>query len=179
MSEDRQLRAVNKNGANIEYIINVGIIPSKAVRMAAIQNGGAWKLTPLLKAQYPLPDDEWIECIKHNSNIFIQFIKYMNPSEQVLAFTFANTGLLIQYYMFFYPDNKLSNNILNIALTEENYITKCRPDADTTPFYNTYNPNAEQFNDSSYEGFIKWYFKDNQLVINKWIRYAKNIRENS
>lgn len=57
---------------------------------------------------------------------------------------------------------KISKQVLHAGLTEHNFI---HVDDDNNPHM------------MSYDDFVKQYFKDNTVLMNKWLRYAKNVRE--
>lgn len=71
-----------------------------------------------------------------------------NPPENLKLVAVSKNGELIKRL----PNP--STELLNAALTEPKFIK----------------------NEKSYTKFVKMYFKDNALLMNKWLRYANNIR---
>jgi hypothetical protein len=82
------------------------------------------------------------------------------PSEAVQLITAKGYGeTIIELHHRHIP---LSKQVLNAGLTEYNFIH----------VDDTNNPHM-----MSYDDFVKLYFKNNTVLMNKWLRYAKNVRE--
>jgi hypothetical protein len=72
-----------------------------------------------------------------------------NPSEELKLAAVKKRGILIK------SCKNPSKELLNTALTEPKFIK----------------------NEKHYNKFVKQHFKDNTVLMNKWLRYAKNVRE--
>jgi hypothetical protein len=170
MSKEKQLAAVKRDNWAIEYIVKAGINPSLEVRQEALKGDNLFPFISIAKAGLPISDAEMIAVIENNYNAFIQFLNYLVPSEAVQCAAYSLNGVLIEYFVAKLPNEPVTNKALNIALTHPRFIANnIDPDL-------IFKPDYDNFVQTSYDGFVKYYFRNNIILMNKWLRYADNVR---
>ena len=111
---------------------------------------------------YGIPSEKILQAAVKDSPGAISYILDAGetPSEEVqliAAQRYGETIMELDNYSI-----KMSKQVLNAGLTEYNFIH----------VDDTNNPHM-----MSYDDFVKRYFKNNTVLMNKWLRYAKNVRE--
>lgn len=192
MTEDEQMFVLKKKGQLLKDILKAGNIPSEKVQLfivkrkknglAALIRGkiipsdgvifsgvcqSAGNLANILKAKIPMSEQLQIDIINaydnHSSWVDRTILEYNNykPSHTILKTIIENTISNIWTFHLILLDIArynipISKDLLNSILTNESLIKyKAHP---------------------IYDKFIKDYFKDNTILMNKWLRYAQNMR---
>jgi hypothetical protein len=195
MTEKEQMFVLSKKGQLLKDILKAGNIPSEKVQLFIVKrkkNGLAalirGKITPsenviyhgicyrageldrVIKAGIPLSEQLQLHLITTFDNtsawIIRKILQYNNykPSHSILKAIIEHTISNIWTFHLVLADIVTHNipvpkDVLNIILTDETII---------------------KFNKFLiYDDFVRHYFKDNTVLMNKWLRYAENIRSMS
>lgn len=110
-----------------------------------------------------------LAAVKENCNA-IEYIE--NPVEEVQLLAVKENGHLIAHISN--PSETVQLAAINQASNSIESIKN-----PTVTVLNTALTNTRWINmmPNQYDNFVKEYFKNNALLMNKWLRYAKNIRE--
>ncbi len=152
-AEAEQIKAVSENGHAIQAIIERCITLSEAVQLAAVKQCG-WAIRHLIKDKIIPSEFVQIASVKQNGYA-IQCIMEggITPSEAVQLAAVEQCPWAIQFLI----ENKIipSNAVYLSVLVNDSFIQ----------------------NDVAYYNFVNEHFKDKPMLINKWLRYAENIRD--
>jgi hypothetical protein len=180
-TEAQQLAAVSVDGYQIKTLLANGVHLSDKVIYAALANNG------YCIKNVPNPtEDMKIAAIKQQPKAII-FIKkpsdtvkqtYLdmvpngisrikNPTEAQQLAAVSVDGYVILHNINVGKRNPISSKVLAAALSEPNFITG----------KTSYSPNGNIHRQKQYDDFVKHTFANNTVLMNKWLRYAKNVRE--
>lgn len=180
-TEAQQLAAVNADGYQIKTLLANGVHLSDKVIFAALANNG------YCIKDVPNPTEEMkLAALKQNPTAII-FIKkpsdavkqaYLdmmpdgihrikNPTEAQQLAAVSRNGSLILNDIKVGKRNPISSKVLAAALSEPNFING----------NSMYNHTGNLHRQKQYDDFVKKTFADNTVLMNKWLRYAQNIRE--
>jgi hypothetical protein len=174
MSQEEQIAAVTKDCTKIRFIKQ----QSDAVQFAALHSAAAhglripdvltYIINPsenvqlMVAGKYPRlmgyiknPTETVQQYIIDNTD---DFIYIQNPSNAMLLRAVRKQGglLLLNALNLQHFKEQPSKELINTALTDSNFIKKIP---------------------KRYEMLVQRLFKDNTVLMNKWLRYAENIRE--
>lgn len=182
-TEAQQLAAVSIDGYQIKTLLANGVHLSDKVIFAALANNG------YCIKNVPNPTEEMkIAAVKQTPTAII-FIKkpsaavkqaYLdmvpngirrinNPTEEQQLAAVSKDGSVILRDIKVGKRNPISSKVLAAALSEPNFINgKLSYSSNST---------SNIIRQKKYDDFVKKTFADNTVLMNKWLRYAQNIRE--
>jgi hypothetical protein len=167
-SEKVQMFIVKRKKNGFAALLRGKIRPSEEVILTAIAQNGT-NITRVVKAKIQMSDEMLIEILHMYPGRFWMTASVLaatgwKPSDAVLR-----TILLLESQnawdvnrlidAFIIHKLQIPKDLLNSILTNDTLI------------------NTRDKSFSSYDNFVKYVFKDNTVLANKWLRYAENMRQ--
>lgn len=160
-SEEVQLFAVRKKDNAINILLRNKIVPSHKVLLASVSRNPK-NIIPILDAKIRPSEDVILQVIEDSINDRMG-AGYVSILCSIPALSEKIVRKILDYNIFSASNlvesgNEIPSDLVLPILTNERFIT-------------VYSRN--------YDSFVKHHFKNNSLLMNKWLRYAENIREQS
>jgi PP-loop superfamily ATP-utilizing enzyme len=171
ISEEVQLAAVRKKINALKILLKANIVPSEAVQLAAVKRNPK-NIIALIKSNIH-PSETVLLNVIAGSKVYRMGSHYIRELCKIPDLTAKVIETILDDNMAFLPwviqsGNTLTPEMLRRVLTDEKFIKqqhwRNRSNGRSTSAY-------------EYDDFVKKYFKDNTILMNKWLRYAQNIRE--
>jgi hypothetical protein len=170
ISEEVQLAAVRKKNNALNILLRAKIRPSEAVQLASVIRNPK-NIVTLIKAKIRPSETTVLNAIaatkQHRMGSYYvrEICTLPDLTEKEIATILAENIHNVEYILK--SGNTLTPEVIRMVLTNNTFIHKQIFRSGSNGFTPIY----------AYDEFVKKQFKDNTILMNKWLRYAQNIRE--